>query len=203
MIAKSWMNKLLPHGQVVGAKEGAVWRYMFVLWSTGGAAAVWPVRVLPGLHCNLDLSKGIEFFSVTSLAEDKLKVLPTRGTGPLRALVMQRLGKAMPNGLSLLATGVAVSLVQWHHARGYAKVPEAVMKKLTAELNCKPLPTDVAGTAETPDLLATQLYLHGNPNASLDEVRSTLCRRQGLEKDWEDPDPIDQAILDEVLPNEG
>ena len=202
LVSKSWMTSLLPPRQVVLIRKtpSSPVKGFYILWNAGRAALAWPCKY-DGIHVRLkpDVSQ-LESVILTGLEDTLVKVLPTYGASPLRCLVNRRLGKDVKAIGCQMQHGDPVPLMEWHHRRGFAGVDEKTLRILCGKWKAPALPVECQVEGQESDRLALQLVLKTEPKISPEDLDDVLHRRCALEDAVpEEPEEIDQAILDDVL----
>ena len=122
-----WQSALLPEKEIL--YHGPSKRYMLTLAvAVDVGVFTWPVEACARVPGRFTLGKAdsLKVTHVTKL--DEWSVVPTRAAGPLhlRALVKK---PPFVWGVLCLQVGNAVPLLHWQATRGFAHVPEVIVKR--------------------------------------------------------------------------
>ena len=133
LVSASWRTALLPCLQIVVLRgDGIDTEGFLVLWTCGGVATVWPVKLYADQITVVSDVLTVQHRVIKNL--DICFVVPTAGASPLRSLIMREKKPSIPIGTQLLITGKLVKLLDWHRSRGFANVSEATLQRLCEEV---------------------------------------------------------------------
>ena len=114
-------------------------------------------------------------------------------------MVMQRCHPELKTGCHLLADGVAERILDWHKKRGFANVPETVLKKLAISRKAPELPPAAALAGDEEGRLVARLTLSLDPNATVEDMQAYLAKRTAFETTDQHVEAIDQQVMDDTL----
>jgi len=192
-----WQSALLPEKEIL--YHGPSKRYMLTLAVAADVGVfTWPVEACARVPGRFTLGKAdsLKVTHVTKL--DEWSVVPTRAAGPLhlRALVKK---PPFVWGVSCLQVGDAVPLLHWQATRGFAHVPEVIVKRLLSEY----FKVDAIATPfleQSPDAEAAATLLAIScvaPKLTATDAERILYQKTELEG-GEDPTGV-QAMMDEEV----
>ena len=207
MVAKSWRTALAPVRGVILVRrkpethDGPVkaTRAYFVLYNTGRAALCWRVRGMAEFHIHLDPAASPEYIVLPDFEE--FKTLDLRGASPLRCLIQARTDERIRHiGCELLVEGAGQDILTWQRKRGFANIPEAILKRLALDRGAPELPAEAIASGDESDRVVCRLTLQDEPAISPEELTERLTKRAFLEDNVQDLEIVDQQILDDVMP---
>ena len=174
---QSWRGHLLPVGHWVSYPSENPRRLLFIVANLGHGALVWPAVLVDNdkqqfmwdpAAKKLEWAHGFDYDEVVVVSAKPVSPLHRRITRGEHASVRVcfTLGVAAKDSLK--------GLLQWHASRGFAGVPEAILRKVHKDIGAHEL-DDLAPKHECEVVL--EVVRRFNPDLTEEEAQRLLCKR--------------------------
>lgn len=202
LFGKCWVNLLIPEKQVVIVRRGGRVVDAFMALSRHSAACLgWPVsQTEKFVHSKVSPPPTTQqlWRSVHDVKE--IYIVPTKAVSPLRSHMLRKNDPSAALGCYMRVTGKPVPLVDYLWSVGFARVPEAALKKLREEVQAPELDMPEAFVRAEDGIAACPL-VHLRPKMTEADFQEAVLRRIHIEEvDVSKADPdMTSDIMDDVL----